>query len=285
MKGIILAGGKGTRVYPMTLGVAKALLPIYDKPLIYYSLSTLIENGVDDICIISSPEHLESFRKTLGDGSRFGINLVYKEQVEPKGIADAFTIAKNFIKQDDVALLLGDNLFYGSSVFSRAFKNFSSGGTIFAYEVNDPERYGVIELSKSGDPVSLEEKPENPKTNLAVPGLYIFDKSVVEVAESLQPSERGELEITDVIQFYIDRKNLKVYRINRGCAWLDAGTCKSMNEASEYVKVIEQRQGIKIGCPEEAAFKKKFLSQESLRKHISQMPDVEYKSYLKMLIQ
>ena len=284
MKGIILAGGKGTRVYPMTLGVPKALLPIYDKPLIYYSLSTLIENGVDDICIISSPEHLDSFKKTLGNGSRFGVNLVYKEQAEPKGIADAFTIAKNFIKQDDVALLLGDNLFYGSSVFSRAFKNFSSGGSVFAYEVNDPERYGVIELSKTGLPVSLEEKPEKPKTNLAVPGLYLFDHSVVKVAESLELSPRGELEITDVIQYYLDNKKLKVYKINRGCAWLDAGTCKSMDEAGEYVRVIEQRQGIKIGCPEEAALKSGFLSKKTLQKEISSMPNVEYKSYLEMLI-
>jgi len=284
MKGIILAGGKGTRVYPMTLGVPKALLPIYDKPLIYYSLSTLIENGVDDICIISSPEHLDSFRKTLGNGSRFGVNLVYKEQAEPKGIADAFTIAKNFIKQDDVALLLGDNLFYGSSVFSRAFKNFSSGGSVFAYEVNDPERYGVIELTKTGLPVSLEEKPEKPKTNLAVPGLYLFDHSVVKVAESLELSPRGELEITDVIQYYLDNKKLKVYKINRGCAWLDAGTCKSMDEAGEYVRVIEQRQGIKIGCPEEAALKSGFLTKKTLQKEISSMPNVEYKSYLEMLI-
>ena len=239
---------------------------------------------MDDICIISSPEHLDSFRKTLGNGSRFGVNLVYKEQAEPKGIADAFTIAKNFIKQDDVALLLGDNLFYGSSVFSRAFKNFSSGGSVFAYEVNDPERYGVIELTKTGLPVSLEEKPEKPKTNLAVPGLYLFDHSVIKVAASLEPSPRGELEITDVIQYYLDNKKLKVYKINRGCAWLDAGTCKSMDEAGEYVRVIEQRQGIKIGCPEEAALKSGFLSKKTLQKEISSMPNVEYKSYLQILI-
>lgn len=283
MKAIILAGGKGTRVYPMTLGIPKSLLPVYDKPLIYYSLSTLIENGINDICIISSPDHLPSFKKTLGNGSRFGINLVYKEQIEPKGIADAFTIAKNFIKQDNVALLLGDNLFYGSSVFSRAFKNFSSGGSVFAYEVNDPERYGVIELSKTGLPISLEEKPKNPKTNLAVPGLYIFDHSVVKIAASLKPSARGELEITDVIQVYLDQKNLKVYKINRGCAWLDAGTCQSINEAGEYVRVIEQRQGIKIGCPEEAAYKAGLLSKKDLQRVTSKMPDVEYKEYLERL--
>jgi glucose-1-phosphate thymidylyltransferase len=284
MKGIILAGGKGTRVYPMTLGVTKSLLPIYDKPLIYYSLSTLIENGINEICIISGPEHLPSFRKTLGDGSRFGVSIIYKEQAEPKGISEAFTIAKDYIKRNNVALLLGDNLFYGSSVFSRAFKNFSSGGAVFAYEVKDPERYGVIELSKSGIPLSIEEKPKNPKTNLAIPGLYLFDESVVKIAENLKPSARGELEITDVIQSYLDRKNLKVYKINRGCAWLDAGTCKSMDEAGEYVRVIEQRQGIKIGCPEEASFKAGFLSKDSLQKEMSKMPDVEYKSYLKTLI-
>jgi glucose-1-phosphate thymidylyltransferase len=284
MKGIILAGGKGTRVYPTTLGVTKSLLPIYDKPLIYYSLSTFIENGINEICIISSPDHLPSFKKTLGDGSRFGINLSYKEQAEPKGIPQAFTIAKDFIKQDSVALLLGDNLFYGSSVFSRAFKNFSSGGVIFAYEVKDPERYGVIELNKSGKPLSIEEKPEKPKTNLAIPGLYMFDSSVVKIAEKLKPSDRGEEEITDVIKSYLNDKKLKVYRINRGCAWLDAGTCQSMNEAGEYVRVIEQRQGVKIGCPEESAFKAGFLSKESLQKEIDKMPEVEYKSYLKMLI-
>ena len=284
MKGIILAGGKGTRVYPMTLGVAKSLLPVYDKPLIYYSLSTFIENGIDNICIISSPEHLPSFKATLGNGSRFGVKLTYAEQAEPKGIAEAFTIAKSFIKRDDVSLLLGDNLFYGSSVFSRAFKNFSSGGTVFAYEVNDPERYGVIEINKSGQPVSLEEKPAEPKTNLAIPGLYIFDNSVIGVAKGLKPSKRGELEITDVIQHYLDKKDLKVYRINRGCAWLDAGTCQSMDEAGEYVRVIEQRQGIKIGCPEEAAYKAGLLSKKDLQRVTSKMPDVEYKEYLERLL-
>ena len=249
MKGIILAGGKGTRVYPMTLGVPKSLLPIYDKPLIYYSLSTFLENGINEICIISSPEHLPAFKATLGNGSRFGAKLYYKEQAEPKGIAEAFTIAKNFIKQDNVSLLLGDNLFYGSSVFARAFKNFI----------------------------------QNPKTNLAIPGLYIFDKSVVKVASSLKPSARGELEITDVIKTYLRGENLKVYKINRGCAWLDAGTCHSMNEAGEYVRVIEQRQGIKIGCPEEAAYKAGLLSKKDLQTLISKMPDVEYKKYLERL--
>jgi len=284
MKGIILAGGKGTRVYPMTLGVTKSLLPVYDKPLIYYSLSTFLENNINEICIISSPEHLPAFKATLGNGSRFGAKLVYKEQAEPKGIAEAFTIAKNFIKQDNVSLLLGDNLFYGSSVFSRAFKNFINGGAVFAYEVHDPERYGVVELNKSGKPLSIEEKPKNPKTNLAIPGLYIFDNKVVDIAGRLKPSLRGELEITDVIKAYFMGECLKVHKINRGCAWLDAGTCESMDQAGEYVRVIEQRQGVKIGCPEEAAFKAGFLSKESLQKEINKMPDVEYKYYLERLL-
>jgi glucose-1-phosphate thymidylyltransferase len=283
MKGIILAGGNGTRVYPLTLGVTKSLLPIYDKPLIYYSLTTFIENGINDICIITNPNDINSFQKLLGDGSRFGVSIEYLCQAKPNGIAEAFVIAKNFIKRDDVSLLLGDNIFYGSSVFSRAFKRFSSGGSIFAYEVHDPERYGVIKLDSKGNAVSIEEKPENPKTNLAIPGLYMFDKSVVKIAESLKPSARGELEITDVIQSYLDQENLKVYKINRGCAWLDAGTCQSMNEAGEYVRVIEQRQGIKIGCPEEAAYKAGLLSKKDLQRVTSKMPDVEYKEYLERL--
>ncbi len=284
MKGIILAGGKGTRVYPMTLGVAKSLLPVYDKPLIYYSLSTFLENGINEICIISTPEHLPAFKSTLGDGSRFGAKLSYKEQAEPKGIAQAFTIAKNFIKQDNVSLLLGDNIFYGSSVFSRAFKNFISGSTIFAYEVNDPERYGVIELTKSGKPIGIEEKPQNPKTNLAIPGLYIFDNKVVNMASRLKPSVRGELEISDLIKAYLVGESLKVLRINRGCAWLDAGTCESINQASEYVKVIEERQGIKIGCPEEAAFKSGLLSKKQLEEQTQKMPNMEYRHYLERII-
>jgi len=284
MKGIILAGGKGTRVYPMTLGVAKSLLPVYDKPLIYYSLSTFLENGINEICIISTPEHLPAFKSTLGNGSRFGAKLSYKEQAEPKGIAQAFTIAKNFIKQDNVSLLLGDNIFYGSSVFSRAFKNFISGSTIFAYEVNDPERYGVIELTKSGKPIGIEEKPQNPKTNLAIPGLYIFDNKVVNMAGRLRPSARDELEIADLIKAYLVGESLKVLRINRGCAWLDAGTCESINQASEYVKVIEERQGIKVGCPEEAAFKSGLLSKKELKEQTQKMPNMEYRHYLERIL-
>jgi glucose-1-phosphate thymidylyltransferase len=283
MKGIILAGGNGTRVYPLTLGVTKSLLPIYDKPLIYYSLTTFIENGINDICIITNQSDINSFQKLLGDGSRFGVSIEYRVQAKPNGIAEAFIIAKDFISRNDVALLLGDNIFYGSSVFSRAFKKFSCGASIFAYQVHDPERYGVIELDSKGNAVSIEEKPENPKTNLAIPGLYMFDKSVVKIAESLKPSARGELEITDVIQSYLDQENLKVYKINRGCAWLDAGTCQSMNEAGEYVRVIEQRQGIKIGCPEEAAYKAGLLSKKDLQRVTSKMPDVEYKEYLERL--
>ena len=255
MKGIILSAGKGTRVYPTTIALPKSLLPVYDKPLIYYSLSTFIENGINEICIITTPEHLSLFEKTLGDGSQLGLKLTYLPQTEPKGIADAFIIAKDFIGKEKVALLLGDNLFAGSSVFSRAIKNFENGASIFAYQVHDPERYGVIELNKSNKPISIEEKPLNPKSNLAIPGLYIFDNNVIDISKKLKPSDRGELEITDVILHYFKKEQLKVYKINRGCAWLDAGTCESLNQSCEYVRVIEERQGIKIGCIEEAALK------------------------------
>lgn len=284
MKGIILSAGKGTRVYPTTIALPKSLLPVYDKPLIYYSLSTFIENGINEICIITTPEHLSLFEKTLGDGSQLGLKLTYLPQTEPKGIADAFIIAKDFIGKEKVALLLGDNLFAGSSVFSRAIKNFENGASIFAYQVHDPERYGVIELNKSNKPISIEEKPLNPKSNLAIPGLYIFDNNVIDISKKLKPSDRGELEITDVILHYFKKEQLKVYKINRGCAWLDAGTCESLNQSSEYVRVIEERQGIKIGCIEEAALKAGFISKDTLQSLIQDMPKVEYRTYVEKLI-
>ena len=284
MKGIILSAGKGTRVYPTTIALPKSLLPVYDKPLIYYSLSTFIENGINEICIITTPEHLSLFEKTLGDGSQLGLKLTYLPQTEPKGIADAFIIAKDFIGKEKVALLLGDNLFAGSSVFSRAIKNFENGASIFAYQVHDPERYGVIELNKSNKPISIEEKPLNPKSNLAIPGLYIFDNNVIDISKKLKPSARGELEITDVILHYFKKEQLKVYKINRGCAWLDAGTCESLNQSSEYVRVIEERQGIKIGCIEEAALKAGFISKDTLQSLIQDMPKVEYRTYLEKLM-
>jgi len=284
MKGIILSAGKGTRVYPTTIALPKSLLPVYDKPLIYYSLSTFIENGINEICIITTPEHLSLFEKTLGNGSQLGLKLTYLPQRESKGIADAFIIAKDFIGKEKVTLLLGDNLFAGSSVFPRAIKNFEKGASIFAYQVHDPERYGVIELNKSNKPISIEEKPLKPKSNLAIPGLYIFDNNVIDIAKKLEPSARGELEITDVILNYFHKEQLKVYKINRGCAWLDAGTCESLNQSSEYVRVIEERQGIKIGCIEEAAFKAGFITKNDLQKRVAEMPSVKYRSYLEKLI-
>ncbi len=280
MKGIILAGGKGTRVYPMSEAVPKSLLPVYDKPLIYYPLTTLIENGVKDICIISSMENIVLFRRVLGTGSRFGVKLRYRRQTKPNGIAEAFKIAKAFIKTSNVALILGDNLFFGATSISRAFREFESGGSIFAYEVEDPTRYGVVEMDRYNHPLSIEEKPENPKSNYAIPGLYLFDKHCIDAAVKLRPSDRGELEITGVIDYYLQKGQLKAYKLNRGSAWLDAGTCKSFNEASEYVKVIERRQGIKIGCPEEAALKSGLISKQQLKRIISKMPHTEYRKYL-----
>ena len=284
MKGIILAGGKGKRVYPMSQSVPKSLLPVYDKPLIYYPLTTLIENNIKKICIITNPEYLFLFEKLLGDGSGFGVSIEYRTQKKPSGIAQAFTIAKNFIKNDNVTLILGDNLFYGGTIFKKAFKNFKSGATVFGYEVSDPSRYGIVEFDSKNKVISIEEKPTTPKSNYAIPGLYIFDNKVKKVAKSLKPSKRGELEITDVIKYYFNMCELKTSKINRGCAWLDTGTSKSLNEASEYVRVIEQRQGIKIGCPEEAAFKAGFLSKKSLQEKVEKMPHVEYKEYLRKLL-
>ena len=252
--------------------------------MVYYPLCTLIENGIKDICLISSPDQINSYRKLLGNGSRFGINICYKVQKKPEGIAQAFLIARTFIKNDKVALILGDNIFYGSRVFSRAFRGFRSGGTIFGYEVKDPTRYGVVNLHK-GRLESVIEKPEKPQSNYAVPGLYLFDKDVFEIAKNhIKPSKRGELEITSVINQYIARKSVKLVKINRGCAWLDAGTSKSLHESSEYIKVIEERQGIKIGCVEEAAFKRKFINKKQLAEIAAKMPDSDYKTYIEGLL-
>jgi glucose-1-phosphate thymidylyltransferase len=275
MKGIILAAGKGSRLYPTSLAVNKQLMPIYDKPMIYYPLTTLIENKINEICIICNIEALSSFKDLLGDGSRFGIKIVYKVQKSPRGIADAFIIAKSFLKNaDGVTLILGDNIFYGAKdVLEQAFLDFSSGATIFGYKVNDPERYGVVEFSNDGVALSIEEKPKNPKSNYAIPGFYIYDTNVVDVAENLKPSKRGELEITDVNKVYLRDGTLK--------AWLDAGTCESFSDSSAYVQAIEKRQGIKIGCPEEASYKSGFLTKAQLKKIVRQMPDSEYKNYFK----
>ncbi|HTV61566.1 MAG TPA: glucose-1-phosphate thymidylyltransferase RfbA [Verrucomicrobiae bacterium] len=280
MKGIILSGGAGSRLYPLTLVASKQLQPVYDKPMVYYPLTTLIEGGIRELCLISTPQDLPRFRQLLGDGSRFGVSIEYREQVRPGGIAQAFLIADTFVGKDNVTLVLGDNIFYGGDSFLRAFREFKSGATIFGYHVNDPERYGVVEFDDAGQAISIEEKPKTPKSNFAVPGLYIYDNQVVGIAKNLNPSGRGELEITDVNVAYLRRRELRVQRLTRGFAWLDAGTSSSLHDASAYVQTIETRQGIKIGCPEEAAFRNGFLPLEQLEEQIAKMPNCEYRGYL-----
>ncbi|HVU28720.1 MAG TPA: glucose-1-phosphate thymidylyltransferase RfbA [Verrucomicrobiae bacterium] len=280
MKGIILAGGAGSRLYPLTLVASKQLQPVYDKPMVYYPLTTLIEGGVRELCLISTPHDLPRFKQLLGDGSRFGVKFDYREQAKPEGIAQAFLIAENFIGNDAVTLILGDNIFYGGDVFNRAFTEFKSGATIFGYHVHDPERYGVVEFDATSKAVSIEEKPKSPKSNYAVPGLYIFDNEVVGITKNLKPSARGELEITAVNVEYLNRGTLRVHRLPRGFAWLDAGTSSSLHDASAYVQTIEKRAGIKIGCPEEAAFRHGFLSLAQLEKLVGEMPNCEYRCYL-----
>ncbi|HEY4952345.1 MAG TPA: glucose-1-phosphate thymidylyltransferase RfbA [Verrucomicrobiae bacterium] len=280
MKGIILAGGAGSRLYPLTLVASKQLQPVYDKPMVYYPLTTLIEGGIRELCLISTPHDLPRFKQLLGDGSRFGVAIEYREQPKPAGIAQAFLIAESFIGKDNVTLILGDNIFYGDDSFHRAFADFKTGATIFGYHVNDPERYGVVEFDAQGKAVSIEEKPKSPKSNYAVPGLYIFDNQVVDVAKNLKPSARGELEITAVNVEYLRRGTLRVQQLARGFAWLDAGTSSSLHEASAYVQTIEKRAGIKIGCPEEAAFRAGFLSLAQLEALTTKMPQCEYRDYL-----
>ncbi len=284
MKGIILAGGTGSRLYPITIAASKQLQPVYDKPMVYYPLTTLIECGVQEICLISTPQDLPNFRRLLGDGSNFGITIDYREQARPEGIPQAFSIAASFIGNDSVALILGDSLFSAGDTFVRALTKFTSGASVFGYQVQDPERYGVIEFNSEGKAISIEEKPREPKSNYAVPGLYIFDNRVIEIAKALKPGRRGELEITDVIGDYLGRDELRVVRLPRGVAWMDAGTTKSLHEASSYVEVIEKRQGIKIGCPEEAAFRAGFLSLERLRSVVQGMPHCDYRDYLARVV-
>lgn len=280
MKGIILAGGAGSRLYPLTLVASKQLQPVYDKPMVYYPLTTLVEGGVRDICLISTPQDLPRFKQLLGAGSRFGVKFDYREQARPEGIAQAFLIAESFIGRDAVTLILGDNIFYGGDAFTRAFGDFKSGATIFGYHVHDPERYGVVEFDATGKAVSIEEKPRQPKSNYAVPGLYIFDNEVVAITKNLKPSARGELEITAVNVEYLRRGTLRVHRLPRGFAWLDAGTSSSLHDASAYVQTIEKRAGIKIGCPEEAAFRQEFVSLTQLEDIVREMPNCEYRAYL-----
>jgi glucose-1-phosphate thymidylyltransferase len=280
MKGIILAGGAGSRLYPLTLVASKQLQPVYDKPMVYYPLTTLIEGGIRELCLISTPQDLPRFQQLLGDGSRFGVSIEYREQFKPEGIAQTFLIAESFVANDNVALILGDNIFYGSDVFYRQFGEFKGGATIFGYHVHDPERYGVVEFDAKGQATSIEEKPKHPKSDYAVPGLYIYDGEVTAIAKSLKPSARGELEITDVNLAYLRRGQLHVHRLSRGFAWLDAGTSSSLHDASAYVQTIEKRAGIKIGCPEEAAFRGGFLKLTQLEELTGKMPKCEYRDYL-----
>ncbi|MEX0650129.1 MAG: glucose-1-phosphate thymidylyltransferase RfbA [Candidatus Andersenbacteria bacterium] len=269
MKGIILAGGSGTRLYPLTISVSKQLMPIYDKPMIYYPLATLMAAGIKDILVISTPKDLPHFQQLLGDGSRIGISLQYAEQPKPEGLAQAFVIGADFVGEDDVALILGDNIFYGGNVEevlngARRHVEESGGGMIFAYHVSDPERYGVVDFDNEGKVTSIEEKPEQPKSHYAVPGVYFYDKSIVEIAKNLAPSDRGELEITDVNKKYLNAGKLKVSILNRGTAWLDTGTHASLMQAANFVQIIEQRQELKIGCIEEVAYRMGYITKEDL---------------------
>jgi glucose-1-phosphate thymidylyltransferase len=280
VKGIILAGGAGSRLYPLTQVASKQLQPVYDKPMVYYPLTVLIASGIREFCLISTPHDIPRFQQLLGDGKRWGITIEYREQAKPEGIAQAFLIAESFIGQDPVTLILGDNIFFGGDAFPRAFADFKSGATVFAYHVTDPERYGVVEFGLDGKALSIEEKPAHPRSNYAVPGVYIYDNDVLAITRAMKPSPRGELEITDINREYLRRGTLHVQRLSRGTAWLDAGTSTSLHDASAYVQTIEKRQGIKLGCPEEAALHRGFLSIDEFESVVAAMPKCEYREYL-----
>jgi glucose-1-phosphate thymidylyltransferase len=285
MKGIILAGGTGSRLWPITASVSKQLLPVYDKPLVYYPLSTLLLAGIQDILVITRPEDRSQFEKLLGDGHQFGINIEFADQAKPAGIAEAFIIGQEFIGADSVCLILGDNIFYGTGLgYQLSQLAQTNMATIFAYEVQDPYRYGVVEFSETGKVLSIEEKPLLPKSNFAIPGIYFYPNSVIEIAKHIKPSARGELEITDVNLVYMEMRNLNCIRLPRGTAWFDTGTIDSLNDAANFLRAIESRQGLKIGCPEEIALNAGLISPQKLSEITTQYPSNEYRSYIDRMI-
>ena len=286
-KGIILAGGSGSRLYPVTQSISKQLLPVYDKPMIYYPLTTLMLGDIREILIISTPQDLPKFKKLFGDGSQWGLRLSYKTQPTPDGIAQSFILGEDFIGDDLITLILGDNIFYGNDlekVLSSANKNYS-GATIFAYQVKDPDRYGVVQFDKNNDVISIDEKPLNPKSNFAITGLYYYDQTVVQIAKDLKPSKRNELEITDINEKYLEKNNLSVELLRRGFAWLDTGTHQSLLEASQFISTIESRQGLKIACPEEVAYRKNWISKSDLKALAQPLLKNEYGEYLLKIIE
>ena len=283
-KGIILAGGSGSRLYPLTLVASKQLQPVYDKPMIYYPLSTLMMAGIRDILIISTPQDTPRFESLLGDGSRWGIKLSYKVQPEPKGIAQAFLVGEEFIAGQAVCLILGDNIFYGKMDLNKIMQGFQSGATIFGYTVQDPERYGVVEFDENGKAISIEEKPKEPKSNYAVPGLYLYDKNITQIAKNMKPSARGELEITDVNMEYMRQGELNVVALGRGIAWLDTGTHTSLLEASHFIGTLEMRQGLKIACLEEIAYRMGFVDKKKMKQVIEDTPKSTYREYLERVL-